>query len=379
MTHEATIKHWARELGFDECRIAAAGRATHADAFVEWIGDGKHGDMGWMERSPERRCDPREVLAGCRSVICLAVNYYPGDQPRPGQDQPDYRIARYAWNDDYHDLLEKRLKQFRQHLDSLGGEHKPYVDTGPVLERDFASDAGLGWNGKSTMQIDRRLGTWFFLAEILTTLPLKPDAPFGDHCGKCVACIDACPTGAITAPRQLDARRCISYLTIELRGPIPRHLRHLIGDHVYGCDVCQDVCPWNTHAPLSDDPDLSPRRALRSLSPEQLLQLDHSSWARIFRGSAAKRCKHRGALRNAAVVLGNRRDPSLIPLLSSRLALEPEPLVRGHLAWALGRIPHPDARRALAHALTREHNPYVLDELDDALALTTATHHDTRP
>src|SRR6478609_6977943 len=221
------IKAWAAELGFDDCRIAAAKEASHADLFRDWVAEGKHGEMAWLERTPERRCDPREVLSGCKSVVCLALNYYPGRSPFAEGHDGGYRIARYSWNEDYHDLIEKRLREFDGKLQMLGGTQRFYVDTGPVLERDFASDAGIGWNGKSTVQIHRHLGAWFFLAELLTTLDLTPDAPFGDHCGKCTACITACPTQAITAPRRVDARRCISYLTIEHKGPIPDGFRAL--------------------------------------------------------------------------------------------------------------------------------------------------------
>ena len=207
---EKTVKAWAAELGFDDCRIAPAKIATHADDFHEWLADGRNGDMAWLERNPARRADPREVLPGCKSVITLAINYYTGESPFPENHPADYRIARYSWNNDYHDLVEKRLAEFDAKLKELGGTQRYYVDTGPVLERDFATDAGLGWSGKSTVQIHRHLGTWFFLAELLTTLDLAPDKPFGDHCGKCTRCITACPTQAITAPHKLDARRCIS-------------------------------------------------------------------------------------------------------------------------------------------------------------------------
>ena len=205
MSPTATIKQLAHDLGFDDCRIAAAREATHADRFHQWLADGHHGDMKWLARNPQRRCDPREVLPGCRSVVCLALNYFPETPPtkaEAGLPTPPYRIARYAWNDDYHDIIEDKLTTIDQALRDLGGCQRNYVDYGPVLERDFASDSGLGWNGKSTVQIHRRLGTWFFLAEVLTTLELDPDPPFGDHCGKCTRCIDACPTHAITVIKE---------------------------------------------------------------------------------------------------------------------------------------------------------------------------------
>jgi len=336
MECEAQIKQWARELGFDDCRIAAARRASHAESFVEWIDGGKHGDMGWMERNPERRTDPRVVLPDCKAVICLALNYYPGDSPFT-ENEGGYRIARYAWNNDYHDLIEGKLKEFRSLLATLGGDHKPYVDTGPVLERDFASDAGLGWNGKSTMQIHRKLGTWFFLAEILTTLPLRADPPFGDHCGKCVACIDACPTKAITAPRQLDARRCISYLTIENKGSIPEEFREAMGDRIYGCDDCLDACPWNRFATASREAQFLAREEVFSHSLRDFLALDDEGFRRLFAKSPIKRIKRPRFLRNVCVALGNVGGPGDLPALSVA-ADDPDPLIAEHARWAIARI-----------------------------------------
>lgn len=216
MPLKSEIESIAKELGFTFCRIASAKRATHADEFLEWIKNQHHGEMAWLERDPHRRCDPREVLPDCQSVICLAINYFPGNQP--ASTPTNYRIARYAWNDDYHDHLWKSLKIFDERLQALGGTQRYYVDTGPVLERDFASDSGLGWNGKSTIQIHPRLGNYFFLAELLTTLPLVPDDPIPSYCGTCTRCITACPTQAIVQAHQVDARRCISYLTIENKG-----------------------------------------------------------------------------------------------------------------------------------------------------------------
>jgi epoxyqueuosine reductase len=333
----AEIKAWAAELGFDDCRIARAGEAAHAEVFRDWLAEGKHGGMGWLERAPERRCDPREVLPGCRSLVCLALNYYPGRQPFPEGHPGDYRIARYAWNDDYHDLIEDRLRAFDLKLKSLGGVQKPYVDTGPVLERDFATDAGLGWNGKSTMQIHRRLGTWFFLAEILTTLELEPDPPFGDHCGKCVRCITACPTAAITAPHRLDARRCISYLTIEHKGPIPMEFREAMGDRIYGCDDCLDACPWNRFATESRELAFHARGAVFEKRLRDFLDLDDGAFRELFAGSPVKRIKRPRFLRNVCVALGNTGTIEDLPALE-RAAADPDPLVAEHAAWAVTRI-----------------------------------------
>jgi len=331
------IQQWAQELGFDDCRIARAKTATHADTFHAWIHEGKHGDMAWLDRTPERRTDPRNVLDGCKSLICLAMNYFPGESPFPDDHPGGYRIARYAWNNDYHDLIDKRLKEFRKRLESLGGEQKPYVDTGPVLERDFATDAGLGWSGKSTMQIHRRLGTWFFLAEILTTLDLEPDEPFGDHCGKCTRCITACPTDAITAPHQLDARRCISYLTIENKGAIPEEFRKAIGDRIYGCDDCLDACPWNRFAVQSQEATFHARESVFQHQLRDFLDLDDDAFRSLFSKSPIKRIKRPRFLRNVCVALGNTGTTDDLPSLI-KCASDPDPLIAEHAQWAIGEI-----------------------------------------
>jgi epoxyqueuosine reductase len=331
------IKTWAMELGFDDCRIAIAKQASHADLFHEWIAEGKHGEMAWMERTPERRCDPREVLPGCKSIICLALNYYPGRSPFPKDHDGGYRIARYAWNEDYHDLIEKRLREFDEKLQTLDGTQRFYVDTGPVLERDFASDAGLGWNGKSTVQIHRKLGAWFFLAELLTTLDLTPDAPFGDHCGKCTACITACPTQAITAPRRLDARRCISYLTIEHKGSIPEEFRTAIGDRIYGCDDCLDACPWNRFAEESRDITFHAKATVFEKRLRDFLDLDDEGFRALFAKSPIKRIKRSRFLRNVCVALGNTGTVEDLPALR-KAKVDMDPLIAEHAAWALERI-----------------------------------------
>lgn len=337
MSAEEEVKGIAAELGFDDCRIARAGEATHAQAFHEWLADGCQAGMEWMERTPERRADPRIVLEGCRSVICLAVNYFPGSTPFAEQDLGGYRIARYAWNDDYHDGIGVRLKEFVRRMESLGGCHRVYVDTGPVLERDFATDAGLGWNGKSTVQIHRRLGTWFFLAEILTTLELVPDTPFGDHCGKCTRCVAACPTQAITAPHRVDARRCISYWTIEHKGEIPEEFRRAIGDRIYGCDECLDVCPWNKFAQVSRDVAFHARREVFRHTLRDFLELDDEGFRRLFARSPIKRIKRNRFLRNVCVALGNTGGIGDLAALE-KVSTDPDPLVSGHASWAVREI-----------------------------------------
>ena len=360
---EESVKQWAAELGFDDCRIATAKIATHASDFHEWLADGRNGDMAWLERNPGRRADPREVLPGCKSVITLAINYYTGRSPFPEGHPEDYRIARYSWNNDYHDLVEKRLAEFNTKLVELGGTQRYYVDTGPVLERDFATDAGLGWNGKSTVQIHRHLGTWFFLAELLTTLDLTPDTPFGDHCGKCTRCITACPTQAITSPHKLDARRCISYLTIENAGPIPREFRAAMGNRIYGCDDCLAVCPWNKFAASASESALYARAELKTPGLDELAALDDAAFREIFSGSPVKRTGRDRFVRNVCVAIGNSAQPAfigdLLPLLG-----DASPLVRGAAIWALARLDH--ARFAAEKALRRsaEQDTSVQEEWD---------------
>ena len=336
-SHEAQVKQWAAEAGFDDCRFAKAGTASHAREFLDWIEHGKHGEMAWLERNPHRRCDPREVLPECRTVICLALNYFPGDKPLPENHPGGYRIARYAWNNDYHDLIEKKLRELDQKLQTLGGTQKFYVDTGPVLERDFASDAGLGWNGKSTMQIHRRLGTWFFLADILTTLDLTPDTPIRDHCGSCTRCMTACPTQAITAPRQLDARRCVSYLTIEHKGPIPDEFRRAIGNRIYGCDDCLQACPWNRFASTSREASFHARESIFSNQLRDFLSLSDESFRALFAKSPIKRIKRPAFIRNVCVALGNTGTVDDLAALR-QAAQAPHPLIAEHALWAIKEI-----------------------------------------
>jgi epoxyqueuosine reductase len=328
------IRQYALELGFSDCRIASAKAAPHRALLEQWVAEGKYGDMAWMARNLERRGDPREVLPGARSVIVFALNYFQGD-PQPGPLEG--RIARYAWNNDYHDSIEKKLAALNAFLERQGGTQRYYVDTGPVLERDFASEAGLGWNGKSTMQIHRALGTWFFLAEIITTLELEPDATEADHCGKCTRCISACPTQAITAPRRLDARRCISYLTIEHKGSIPMEFRRAIGNHLYGCDDCLAACPWNKFAQVSREAAFQARENVFHLRLRDMLKLTDESFRVLFAKSPIKRIKRPAFLRNVCVVLGNVGTLEDLPALEEA-ARDEDALIHEHAQWAIGEI-----------------------------------------
>jgi epoxyqueuosine reductase len=343
----------ARKLGFDSCRIAAANAPRHANEFRAWLDDGAAGDMQWMERGAEKRGDPQLVLPEARSIVVVALNYWQGEQESPGKKG---RIARYAWGDDYHDLMLAKLENLSAFLTELGGRQKCYVDTGPVLERDHAAAAGIGWHGKSTMLIDTKLGAWFFLGEILTTLDLTPDAPQAPRCGSCTRCITACPTGAITEPHRLDARRCISYLTIELKGSIPMELRPLIGDRIYGCDDCLEACPWNRFAVVSREASFAARPAI-GMALRDYLFLDEEKFRELFRRSPIKRIKRRGFLRNVCVALGNVGDAQDLPALG-RAADDAEPLVREHALWAIEQIrARLRSGRAVSAGSNRQLNP----------------------
>ena len=328
---------FVREIGFDSCRIADCGSAPHADEFRNWLDEGGYGEMSYMERGEEKRCDPQKVLPGARSIVVLALNYFQGNPQTGDTPAAAGTIARYAWGDDYHDLIANKLDRIDEFLRAFGGQQKYYVDTGPVLERDYAAQAGIGWHGKSTMLIDERLGTWFFLAEVLTTLELPPDEPVPDRCGTCERCIKACPTGAITAPHRLDARRCISYLTIELKGSIPLDLRPLIADRIFGCDDCLDACPWNRFARVSREAAFFARPSTVGIPLRDYLGLSDEDFRSLFRNSPIKRIKRRGFLRNVCVALGNVGDPSDLAALG-RAAADPEPLIAEHAKWAIHQI-----------------------------------------
>jgi epoxyqueuosine reductase len=328
---------FVREIGFDSCRIAACSSPPHADEFRNWLHDEAHGEMSYMERGEEKRCDPHKVLPGARAIVVLALNYFQGSRKKGDTPAAAGKIARYAWGDDYHDLIARKLDKIDEFLRESGGRQKCYVDTGPVLERDYAAQAGIGWHGKSTMLIDERLGTWFFLAEVLTTLELPPDGPVPDRCGTCERCVKACPTGAITAPHRLDARRCISYLTIELKGSIPLNLRPLIGNRIFGCDDCLDACPWNRFAQVSREAAFFARPSTVGVPLQDYLSLSDDDFRVLFRNSPIKRIKRRGFLRNVCVALGNVGDPSDLAALE-RAAADPEPLIAEHAKWAIHQI-----------------------------------------
>ena len=336
---KTAILQRARELGFDDCRCTTAAAPASAAHFQQWLAQKNHGELQWLERNADKRVDPQLVLPGARSILTLAVSYEHSN-PQPATRNPQSGIiARYAQFADYHDILADRLKTLTAFLAELAPATRSlwYVDTGPLLERDLAQRAGLGFVGKHTNLISRRLGNWIFLAEILTTLELEPDAPEKNHCGSCTRCITACPTAAITAPFTLDARRCISYLTIELKGAIPVELRPLLGNRIYGCDDCLDACPWNRFARAGNLMQPHARADLAVPDLLELLTLDDAGFKRRFAGTPVLRTKRRGLLRNVCVALGNTGDASALPALE-RATHDAEPLIAEHAAWAIETV-----------------------------------------
>jgi len=342
---KAALRQRALELGFDALRITDASAPEHAAQFRDWLAEGRHGEMAYLQRNSGKRMNPQQVLPGARSVVCVAASYATRAENLPGPptstepvDNPGV-VARYARFADYHEVMGERLKSLTFFLDSQASGVRSlwYVDTGPLLERDLAQRAGLGFIGKHTNLISRELGNWFFLGEILTTLELEPDLPEKNRCGRCTRCITACPTQAIIAPFQLDARRCISYLTIELKGSIPVELRPAIGNRIYGCDDCLEVCPWNRFA---REGSLMKPHACEDLGQIELLDLlalDEAGFKRRFAGTPILRTRRRGLLRNVCVALGNVGDASVLPALE-RAASDPEPLIAEHARWAVERI-----------------------------------------
>ena len=327
------VKARARELGFDHVAVGPSAPPRHAEAFDRWLSAGHAGDMDYLARGRAARLDPAELLPGVRSVVAVALGYRP-----PAGAAGWEPVARYARGRDYHDVMRPRLIELGDAIRDLAGpdtRNRACVDTSAVLERDLAARAGLGWIGKNTNLLDQRLGSYFFIGIVLTTAALAPDGEVADRCGSCTACLDACPTSAFVAPYVLDARRCISYLTIEHRGPIPEDLRPGIGPWAFGCDDCQTACPWNRRAPVTREPELRPAGDLEALTA--LLELDDAGYRARFRGSAITRAKRRGFLRNVAIALGNRGDRAAIPALR-RAAGDLDPVVSEAARWALDQL-----------------------------------------
>ncbi|MDD5543221.1 MAG: tRNA epoxyqueuosine(34) reductase QueG [Acidobacteriia bacterium] len=402
MTVGQRLRHKAAELGFAKCGIARSQSldAVSKERFLRWIGEGFHGEMGYMARQSEKRLDPSEVLAGSKSVISVLVNYF--TSPQHSDDALTGAVSRYAWGRDYHLTVKEKLRALNAFLSSLVTSHSSifYVDTGPLLDKWWAQRAGLGWIGKNSNLITPEIGSWVFVGEILTTVEFTgsdydasfehPSAAFKREdgiqygktpsietqdaetapkrtlCGSCRRCLEVCPTGAIVAPFVVDSRKCISYLTIELRGPIPREFRRGIGNRIFGCDDCQDVCPWNRFAAVSYEQAFHPDEGNLTPSLIELLSLTQEEFNRRFKNSAIRRARYSGFLRNVAVALGNSHRPEAVPALESALQ-HVEALVRQHAAWALGEIGNPEAIQALRSHLAQENNADVRKEIEAAL------------
>jgi len=341
------IKAWGRELGFQQVGIADTDLQLAEDRLTTWLRAGRNGEMGYMARHGSKRSRPAELVPGTLRVVSVRMDYLPEPQEDSWAliaDPVAAFVSRYALGRDYHKVLRQRLRRLAEQIRGEIGDfrHRLFVDSAPVLEKPLAQKAGLGWIGKHTNLINARAGSWFFLGEIYTDLPLPPDLPARDHCGTCRACLDICPTGAIVAPYVLDARLCISYLTIELEGSIPRALRPLIGNRIYGCDDCQLACPWNRFARLCTEPDFKPRQGLDRASLLALFSWSEAEFLNRTEGSAIRRIGHVAWLRNLAVALGNAApSAAIVAALKARLG-HPSELVREHVTWALARISNPD-------------------------------------
>jgi epoxyqueuosine reductase len=362
------IRRRAADLGFSLCGICPAVTPPGAARLDDWLAAGYAGQMHYLADRREAYGHPRNVLEGARSVVMLAMNYRTEEPATPQAGEG--RVSRYAWADaDYHDIIRERLNKLTAYLKDLEptAAARGVVDTAPLLEREFAQLAGLGWIGKNTLLLNRDAGSWFFLAALVTDIELAYDQPHEtDHCGTCRACLDACPTNAFPQPYVLDASRCISYLTIELREAIPVGLREGVGDWVFGCDVCQDVCPWNSRAPLSRQAAFFPRADTNPIDLIALFDLDEAAFRARFRHTPLWRPKRRGLLRNAAIVLGNRPAVSAVPALIRGLD-DDEPLVRGACAWALGRYDGKEIKQALLRCRSVEMDQAVIAEINASL------------
>lgn len=331
------IRSAARDLGFERTGFARAGVCRDTERLRHWLEKGRHGEMRWMARATERRSDPRRLLPGARTVVSLLIFYAP--QTPSGESEPP-GVARYARGRDYHNVLGRRLRKLVRTVEEAapGSRTLAAVDHRPVLEKEWAERAGLGWIGKHANLITTDRGSWFLLSELVTDLELPPDdGPHPERCGRCTDCLTACPTGAIVAPYEVDARRCISYLTIENKGAIPEEHRPLVGEWIFGCDVCQEVCPWNRFAVPTSEPAFRTDEKRWAGDTAELLALDEEEFRRRFEGSPVRRAGRNGLLRNVCVALGNRGDAAALPYLE-RVLSDRSALVREHAAWAIGRI-----------------------------------------
>jgi len=370
------IRDEGLKLGFSAVGFARA-EPLAGDLFREWIGRGYQGEMAYMARDPERRLDPGQVLPGARSVISTTLLYRHPDPPQKPKAAVQGQISRYAQGTDYHLVLGKKLEALVASIHRLSPQSRAriYVDTGPVLEKSWAVKAGIGWQGKNTNILNRRLGSWFFLGEILTDLELEYDEPVRDHCGSCTKCIEACPTGALE-PYVLDSRRCISYLTIELRGNFPEEHREGTGSWIFGCDICQDVCPWNRKSPVSTTTEFEPNPGPSETDLLVLAAMTPEEFAERYHQTAIKRRKWRGLIRNVAVALGNTRDPRVLPALE-RILNDDDPMLRRHAAWAVAQIGTQEAFALLEQRRANEKDQETREALEKLLkARITRTNTD---
>lgn len=379
----------ALDTGFDFCGFAPAVAPPTYPNFLDWLAAGHHAGMEYLDRRLEAYRHPEGVLNGVRSIAVLAINYSPhqcdhpiaklsatGDQQVRTAVEPSARanLAKYATiAADYHESIRRKLRTLCEWLQTErpGSENRGVVDTAPLLERDFARQAGLGWFGKNTLMINKRLGSWLLLAAVLTDIDFPPDGSFDtSHCGSCTRCLDACPTQAFPKPYTLDSRRCIAYWTIEHRGVIPVEIRPAIGEWLFGCDICQDVCPWNRKSPPATDSLMQPRDDLTTLAPADLLLMDEPTFRARFHGTPLMRSRRTGMARNAAIVLGNQADRASVPVLAATLGHN-DPIVRETVVWALGEIVCEESRIALIAAAATESDPEVRSAISHALARLT--------
>ena len=365
------IQTRAHELGFELVGITPADRSQTIQRYRQWIASGYAGKMGYLERHLPLKEDTRTLLQEAKSVISLAMNYWTLDTPKDLAEDPGRgQISRYAWGDDYHDVIRERLLllvEFIKNTAETELKSRVFVDSGPILEREYAQKAKLGWIGKNTNLINWRSGSWYFLSEVLVSIELESETqPLRGSCGTCTKCIEACPTDAIIEPNLLDSRLCISYLTIELKDSIPKELRPEMGNLIFGCDICQEVCPWNSKATPTTEPTFQPRDG--NLAPELLTLIDmtQTEFSKRFKGSPIKRAKRKGFLRNVIVAIGNWRSRTAVPALK-KVLIDDEPLIRGHAAWALGQVGGENAKQALNTRLKSEDDTEVISEIQDAL------------
>ena len=356
-----SIRNQALALGFDAVGFAKAEMAPEAQENLrQFLAQGLHGEMDWLPAKADRRADPKVLWPDAKTVIVLGLNYGPDHDPL--EETGDARISVYARHRDYHDVLKKKLKALARWIaDAHKTEVKVFVDTAPVMEKPLAQAGGIGWQGKHTNLVSRQLGSWLFLGEVFLALDLPADEPESDHCGECRRCLDTCPTQAFTAPYRIDARRCISYLTIEHKGPIPRDLRPLIGNRIYGCDDCLAVCPWNKFARAAASPELQARADLAAPDLSELAAMDDAEFRARFSGSPIKRIGRHRFLRNVLIAIGNSGQPELAPAARTLLA-DPSPLVRGAAVWALSRLLEPADFARLERSAAAEPDPEVAAE-----------------